>query len=125
MHRPVTNQRVPRRLSDDELLGIYDQQYVDQYDPHAARRLRRMLPYIRLGADDVVADFGCGNGMPVNEALVNAGRERRRSIMSPWIAKTLILAASVVMIVIRAPHGRRSRGVKVARSCKGRAKSPC
>jgi protein-S-isoprenylcysteine O-methyltransferase Ste14 len=39
--------------------------------------------------------------------------------MNPWIAKTLILAASVVMIVIRAPHGRRSRGVKVARSWKG------
>jgi protein-S-isoprenylcysteine O-methyltransferase Ste14 len=39
--------------------------------------------------------------------------------MNPWIAKTLILAASVVMIVIRAPHGRRSRGIKVARSCKG------
>jgi protein-S-isoprenylcysteine O-methyltransferase Ste14 len=39
--------------------------------------------------------------------------------MNPWIAKSLILAASVVMIVIRAPHGRRSRGVKVARSCQG------
>jgi len=39
--------------------------------------------------------------------------------MNPWIAKTLILAASVVMIVIQAPHGRRSRGVKVARNCKG------
>jgi protein-S-isoprenylcysteine O-methyltransferase Ste14 len=39
--------------------------------------------------------------------------------MNPWIAKTVILAASVVMVVIRAPHGRRSRGVKVARSCKG------
>jgi protein-S-isoprenylcysteine O-methyltransferase Ste14 len=39
--------------------------------------------------------------------------------MHPWIAKAVILAASVVMIVIRAPHGRRSRGVKVARSCKG------
>lgn len=39
--------------------------------------------------------------------------------MNPWIARALILAASVVMIVIRAPHGRRSRGVKVARSCKG------
>ena len=31
----------------------------------------------------------------------------------------MILAASVAMVVIRAPHGRRSRGVKVARSCKG------
>src|SRR4030095_14827807 len=39
--------------------------------------------------------------------------------MNPWIAKAVILAASVVMIVIRAPHGRRSRGVRVARSCKG------
>ena len=39
--------------------------------------------------------------------------------MNPWIAKAMILAASVVMVVIRAPHGRRSRGVKVARSCKG------
>jgi protein-S-isoprenylcysteine O-methyltransferase Ste14 len=39
--------------------------------------------------------------------------------MNPWIAKTVILAASVAMIVIRAPHGRRSRGVKVARSWEG------
>ena len=39
--------------------------------------------------------------------------------MNPWIAKAVILSASVVMAVIRAPHGRRSRGVKVARSCKG------
>ena len=43
-----------------------------------------------------------------------------RSIMNPWIAKAVILAAGVVMVVIRAPHGRRSRGVKVARSWKGR-----
>jgi len=40
--------------------------------------------------------------------------------MNPWIAKTVILAATVVMVVIRAPHGRRSRGIKVARSWKGR-----
>jgi protein-S-isoprenylcysteine O-methyltransferase Ste14 len=39
--------------------------------------------------------------------------------MNPWIAKAVILAASVAMVVIRAPHGRRSRGVKVARSCQG------
>jgi protein-S-isoprenylcysteine O-methyltransferase Ste14 len=42
------------------------------------------------------------------------------SIMNPWIAKALILAATVAMAVIRAPHGRRSRGVKVARSCRSR-----
>jgi len=39
--------------------------------------------------------------------------------MNPWIAKTVILVATAVMITIRAPHGRRSRKVKVARSCKG------
>ena len=35
-----------------------------------------------------------------------------------WIAKTVILVGAVVMIAIRAPHGRRSRSVKVARSHK-------
>jgi protein-S-isoprenylcysteine O-methyltransferase Ste14 len=38
--------------------------------------------------------------------------------MNPWIAKTVILAGTVVMGVIRAPHGRQSRRVKVARSHK-------
>ena len=39
--------------------------------------------------------------------------------MNPWIAKLVVLAASVVMIAIRAPHGQRSRGLKVATSRKG------
>jgi protein-S-isoprenylcysteine O-methyltransferase Ste14 len=38
--------------------------------------------------------------------------------MNPWIAKAVILAASIVMVAIRAPHGSRSRAVKVARSYK-------
>jgi protein-S-isoprenylcysteine O-methyltransferase Ste14 len=38
--------------------------------------------------------------------------------MNPWIAKTVTLVGIVVMIVIRAPHGRQSRRVKVARSYK-------
>ena len=38
--------------------------------------------------------------------------------MNPWIAKALVLAATVVMIAIRAPHGRRSRRVKVIKSHK-------
>src|SRR6478736_6800182 len=38
--------------------------------------------------------------------------------MNPWIAKALVLAGTVVMIAIRAPHGRRSRIVKVATSYK-------
>jgi protein-S-isoprenylcysteine O-methyltransferase Ste14 len=36
--------------------------------------------------------------------------------MNPWIAKAVVLAATAVMIAIRAPHGRRSRSVKVAKS---------
>ena len=38
--------------------------------------------------------------------------------MNPWIAKALVLAGTVVMIAIRAPHGERSRKVKVAASYK-------
>jgi protein-S-isoprenylcysteine O-methyltransferase Ste14 len=38
--------------------------------------------------------------------------------MNPWMAKAVVLAATVVMMAIRAPHGRRSRSVKVAKSGK-------
>lgn len=38
--------------------------------------------------------------------------------MNPWIAKAVVLAASVVMVAIRAPHGQRSRGVKVIKDRK-------
>lgn len=38
--------------------------------------------------------------------------------MDPWIAKALVLAGAVVMMAIRAPHGHRSRRVKVATSHK-------
>ena len=38
--------------------------------------------------------------------------------MDRWIVKALVLAGTVVMIAIRAPHGRRSRIVKVATSHK-------
>src|SRR5216117_959778 len=38
--------------------------------------------------------------------------------MNPWIAKAVVLVGTVVMIAIRAPHGRRSRRVKVAKSYK-------
>jgi protein-S-isoprenylcysteine O-methyltransferase Ste14 len=39
--------------------------------------------------------------------------------MSPWFGKAAILASSIVMVIIRAPHGQRSRGVKVVRSRRG------
>ena len=38
--------------------------------------------------------------------------------MNPWIAKAVVLAATGVMIAIRARHGHRSRSVKVAKSHK-------
>ena len=38
--------------------------------------------------------------------------------MNPWIAKVMVLAATVVMMAIRGPHGHRSRNVKIAKSYK-------
>jgi protein-S-isoprenylcysteine O-methyltransferase Ste14 len=38
--------------------------------------------------------------------------------VNPWIAKAVIVAASLALIAIRAPYGHRSRSVKVARSFK-------
>src|SRR6185312_626864 len=46
--------------------------------------------------------------------LVDEGE--RHLAMNPWIAKAVLLAGTAVMIAIRAPHGRRSRNVKVAKS---------
>ncbi|MBM3841265.1 MAG: isoprenylcysteine carboxylmethyltransferase family protein [Verrucomicrobia bacterium] len=40
--------------------------------------------------------------------------------MNPWFGKAVILAASVVMILIRAPHGHRSRTIKIIKDRKGR-----
>jgi len=40
--------------------------------------------------------------------------------MNPWYAKAIILLNSTVMVVVRAPHGQRSRGVKVVKSGKGK-----
>jgi protein-S-isoprenylcysteine O-methyltransferase Ste14 len=39
--------------------------------------------------------------------------------MNPWFAKVVILLGSLVMVIIRAPHGSRSRAVRVVKSRKG------
>jgi protein-S-isoprenylcysteine O-methyltransferase Ste14 len=39
--------------------------------------------------------------------------------MNPWIATAVILAANIAIVVIRAPHGHRSRSVRVAKNRKG------
>jgi protein-S-isoprenylcysteine O-methyltransferase Ste14 len=39
--------------------------------------------------------------------------------MNPWFGKAIIIASSIVMVITRAPHGQRSRAIKVAASRKG------
>lgn len=39
--------------------------------------------------------------------------------MNLWFAKAVILLASIAMVVIRAPHGQRSRAIPVVKSRKG------
>ncbi len=39
--------------------------------------------------------------------------------MNPWFAKAVILLASIMIVVIRAPHGQRSRGIPVVKARKG------
>jgi 2-polyprenyl-6-hydroxyphenyl methylase/3-demethylubiquinone-9 3-methyltransferase len=64
MKRHVSSiSRPAGRLSAEELRAIYGQSYVDQYDPHAVSRMRRMQPFFELSGDETVADFGCGNGV--------------------------------------------------------------
>ena len=59
----MATRRPAGRRSEAELRAIYDQRYADQYDPHAVQRIRRMLPFFELSGQEVVADFGCGNGV--------------------------------------------------------------
>ena len=40
--------------------------------------------------------------------------------MNLWVAKVIILMASIVMVAIRAPHGQRRRGIPAVRSRKGK-----
>lgn len=39
--------------------------------------------------------------------------------MDPWFAKAAVLAASIAMVAIRAPHGQKSRSVEIAEDRKG------
>jgi cyclopropane fatty-acyl-phospholipid synthase-like methyltransferase len=59
----IAGRRVSSPRSEEELRAIYDQGYVDHYDAHAVARIRRMLPFFELSGREIVADFGCGNGV--------------------------------------------------------------
>ena len=39
--------------------------------------------------------------------------------MNPWFAKAIFLASNVAIIIIRAPHGKRSRTVEVVKNRRG------
>jgi protein-S-isoprenylcysteine O-methyltransferase Ste14 len=39
--------------------------------------------------------------------------------MNPWFAKAAILLGSIAIVVIRAPHGQRSRAIRIVKSRKG------
>jgi 2-polyprenyl-6-hydroxyphenyl methylase/3-demethylubiquinone-9 3-methyltransferase len=108
--------RLPHRLSEDELRAIYDQHYVDQYDPHAATRLQRMLPLFELSGREIVADFGCGNGVLLeliasrvrqyvgvdfSEAFIRAA-ERRRD--QRGIRNGAFLCENIVAFCARHPN---------------------
>jgi protein-S-isoprenylcysteine O-methyltransferase Ste14 len=43
--------------------------------------------------------------------------------LDPWFGKAVIVASSIAIVAIRAPHGHRSRGVKVVKSQKGALES--
>jgi cyclopropane fatty-acyl-phospholipid synthase-like methyltransferase len=78
----------PDRLSDEQLRAIYDQRYVDIYDPHAVQRIRRMLPFFDLRGHEVVADFGCGNGV-----LLDLISERVREYVGVDFSEEFVRAA--------------------------------
>jgi protein-S-isoprenylcysteine O-methyltransferase Ste14 len=40
--------------------------------------------------------------------------------LNPWFAKVTILLANIMLVVIRAPYGKRSRTIRVVKSRKGR-----
>jgi len=51
------------RQSDEELRDLYRNDYVHRYHQKDRGRLTRLLPYMDLGPEMVVADLGCGNGL--------------------------------------------------------------
>jgi protein-S-isoprenylcysteine O-methyltransferase Ste14 len=46
-------------------------------------------------------------------------QSRETGGLNPWYAKAIVLLAAIVMVVIRAPHGSRSRTVPVVKNRKG------
>lgn len=52
-----------KRYSQQELEDFYKGSYVEKLSKQPLSRLQRLLPYIELKKTDIVADFGCGDGL--------------------------------------------------------------
>jgi len=87
--------------SEEELRALYDQKYVDQYDIHAVERMRRMLPFFELSGDEVVADFGCGNGV-----LLELVAPRVREYVGVDFSEAFVRAAERRRDALGIRHGR-------------------
>src|SRR5437773_472773 len=83
--------------SRDELKALYSEAYVEKFNSQSPRRLGRVMPYLSLRPTDIVADFGCGNGMlsdlvgdrvrryvgvDFSECFIRAAQQRAKR--SPW-----------------------------------------
>jgi len=93
--------------SSAQLKALYGDAYVAQYRALSPERLQRLLPYIDLRPTDIVADFGCGNGMlydlighrvrqyvgvDFSESFIHAARERingARSQNAQFVCSTI------------------------------------
>ena len=49
--------------TQEELLELHGEEYVESYGDHSMSRLSRLLPYIDFDSTYNVVDFACGNGM--------------------------------------------------------------
>ena len=52
-----------KKFTSDELEDFYKGSYVEKLGKQPVSRLRRLLPYFELKDSDIVADFGCGDGL--------------------------------------------------------------
>jgi 2-polyprenyl-3-methyl-5-hydroxy-6-metoxy-1,4-benzoquinol methylase len=59
--RPFAEEH-PTSALQDRINTEFDSEYVKNYERNPDNRIDRLLPLIPLKAEDVVCDYGCGNG---------------------------------------------------------------
>ncbi len=73
------------RQSDEELRDLYRNYYVRHYHQEDRGRLTRLLPFMDLGPDMVVADMGCGNGLMLELTHARVGQYHGVDFSSEFI----------------------------------------